>query len=120
MAIITVPPTVTQGVAATLVLDATALLAFAVVQNDTYFIDTLNWKSIAVIYIGKNTNQRKSVLMKDASISTPSGTFKASTKSDLEFELDSITIRDFDNGSITIHKSAFSAQELIDTKITFA
>jgi len=102
MAIISKPVSMAKAVPQPFQLNKTALAAVPKVNNDPFFVVSENWESVAVNYKSVVGNQRVVVVFKDISAAVPSGVFITSLRARSEFEIESIIINDFDNGSLFI------------------
>ena len=110
MSIITKPSSITKNVAASFSLSKSELAAVASVASDSSFSDSANWKNVTLCYKSSQGNQRRFVRF-DATMESPTGEFLCSLKSKNVFEIESITIKDFDNGSITVPASQLTSSE---------
>jgi len=103
MAIITKPVSIDKGTENVITLNKADLASDAKVVADSYFSDQNNWKSVYVVYKSTLGNQVNDVVF-DPSESSPTGNFNPSLKSFDTWEVQSITILDFDNGSLYIFR----------------
>jgi len=110
MSIITKPSSISKNVAASFSLSKSELAAVASVVADSNFSDSANWKKVFLNYKSSPGNQHRFVRF-DATMENPTGDFLCSLKSKDVFELESIVIKDFDNGSLVIPASQLTASE---------
>ena len=103
-------PTITKGTPATFTLDKSLLAALPSVANDTYFSNQSNWSKI-VLSFKSATGSQNEVVVFDATLATPTGTFLISLRARDAFNIIKIDIYDFDNGGISIPRSALNAAE---------
>ena len=106
---LTFNPAVSRGASSEVTLEKTALLAL--VSGDDYFADSSNWKKVVVVY-ESNSNNQKEILSFDASEALPTASFLISDKSDGDFLLDKVIIRDCDGGSFVIGRSSLESLSL--------
>jgi hypothetical protein len=108
MAILT-KPSVVRNVASTFTLNKADLAAEI---SDAYFQDTDNWSKVELSYISSSTNQRRIVSF-DVSNASPTvdGEFFVSDKSQGNFLINQITVRDFDGGSHVIKRADLNTAE---------
>lgn len=110
MTILTKPGSLTKGTPAALSISKSELAALGVVSGDAYFSDTANWAFVRIIYVSSVGNQRHSAKF-DCSESTPASTFITSARARDIFNVESISIVDFDGGSLSVPASALDAAE---------
>ena len=110
MSIITKPSSISKNVAASFSLSKSELAAVASVAADSTFSNSSNWKNVTLCYKSSPGNQRRFVRF-DATVENPTGNFISSLKSKNVFEIESITIKDSDNGFIVIPASQLTASE---------
>lgn len=110
MAILTKPGSFTKGTPAALSISKSELAALGIVSGDPYFSDTANWSYVRLIYKSSVGNQRHSAKF-DCAESTPASTFITSVKARDVFDIESISIVDFDGGFLSIPASALNAAE---------
>jgi hypothetical protein len=110
MSIITKPSSISKNVAASFSLSKSELAAVASVVADSNFSDSANWKKVFLNYKSSPGNQHRFVRF-DATVENPTGDFLCSLKSKDIFELESIVIKDFDNGSLVIPANELTASE---------
>lgn len=110
MTIITKPSIVTKNEAAQFTLNKTELSNHATVAANTYFQDTANWKEVIMKFTSTSGNQIE-VLVFDATQSSPTANFLVSDKARNGFEIQSITIMDFDGGSLKVSQMDLNMSE---------
>jgi len=101
MAIITKPVSIDKGTENVITLNKADLASDTKVVADSYFSDQNNWNKIFITYKTPEGNQVNDVAF-DASEATPVGSFNPSLKARDTWEVQSITILDFDNGSLKL------------------
>lgn len=101
MALVTRPLTFTKGEDAVYTLDKTELGLLPEVSGDGYFSIESNWRTVSVVMKSAAGNQTK-VLVFDATDPSPTAAFFATLKARDDFEVDRLTIFDFDKGTLTI------------------
>jgi hypothetical protein len=108
MAILT-KPSVVRNVASTFTLNKADLAAEI---SDAYFQDTDNWSKVELSYVSSSTNQRRIVSF-DVSNASPTvnGEFFVSDKSQGDFLINQITVRDYDGGSHVIKRADLNTAE---------
>ena len=99
--IITKPVSIDKGVENIIQLSKTDLLLHAKVIADSYFSDESNWSKVFITYKTPE-GQVNDVIFEDTSVGTPSGSFNPSLKARDDWDVQSLTILDFDNGSLKI------------------
>jgi hypothetical protein len=114
MAIIT-KPSVSKNVAATFTLNKAELAAIPSVVAHPYFNNTTNWKFVRLLYQSSPGNQTSFVSF-DATQVTPQATFLVSAKARDSFQIQKITILDYDGG---FHEVKRSELNVADFDITF-
>lgn len=98
---------VSKGQVAQFTLNKTALASLV---SSTYYSNTLNWKKVVIKYKSNEGNQSITVTF-DATQESPVGDFLASERALDNFEIISIQIFDFDNGSYKIKRESLSLEE---------
>jgi hypothetical protein len=108
MAILT-KPSVVRNVSAQFTLNKSDLAAEI---SDAYFQDTDNWSKVELSYVSSTTNQRRIVSF-DVSNASPTvnGVFFVSDKSQGDFLINQITVRDYDGGSHVIKRADLNTVE---------
>lgn len=102
-------PAISKGSPASITLDKSSLAALPLVSGDSYFSVQANWNKIRV-YFSAAGGQRE-VLTFDATQSSPAAQFNVSARARDVFQVQKITIIDFDGGSLDIPRSALNAAE---------
>lgn len=110
MPIITKPSSIQKNQSAQFVLNKTELSQLPSILADTYFSDTSNWKEVILSYKSTTGNQNQ-ILKFDATLSSPSYNLLVSEKAKDLFQVQRITIVDFDNGSIKIPRSQLTVSD---------
>jgi hypothetical protein len=108
MPIITKAGSPVKGSPIQFTLDKTALAA---IVTDAYYADEDNWKEVVLNY-KSSTGKQKEIIKFDATLALPISNFKTSVKSLDDFEIHNIIIKDFDNGSFKIPRSALTSPEI--------
>ena len=106
MAFFTKPVSPVKGQRNLVSLDKNELALDVFVSNDTYFSDQNNWKYVTVNYKTTTGNQRERVVFevsKSGNISNSS--FEVSTKARNIWEVENVTILDFDKGDFILDRS---------------
>lgn len=98
---------VSKGQVAQFTLNKTALASLV---SSTYYSNTLNWKKVVIKYKSNEGNQSITVTF-DATQESPVGDFLASERALDNFEIISIQIFDFDNGSYKIKRESLTLEE---------
>lgn len=101
-------PQVSQGVPAEFELNKVELEAL--IPNGNYMADSSNWEKIMLHYQSVDGSQQIVVPM-DATLIIPKGKFLASEHSQNIFEIEFITILDFDGGKFIIKKDELISSE---------
>jgi hypothetical protein len=109
MPIVTIP-SISKGQENTITLSKSELASQAKVIADSYFSDQLNWKQVVLTYDSEPGNQFKKVIF-DASQITPEGILKLSDTARDEFEIQSLTIFDFDGGYLKLYRGDLNTAE---------
>lgn len=107
MSIITSVPalnSIVKGVGSTFTLDKTALSINSVVAASPYYSDMNNWDKVTIVYKSSVGNQSEKVIF-DATQTTPTAPFFASTTARDVFDVVRVTIFDFDNGFISVQRA---------------
>lgn len=116
MSIITKPSTVNRGAIYLFDLSKTELAAHVKVSADGYFSNSVNWKSVILNYKSTARKQYTNVRFNTEDV-TPQGKFSVSLKSLGDFEIESLTINDFDGGTLDLYRSELTVAEF-DVDIT--
>jgi len=95
---------ITKGSPATFTLDKAELLLVPSVAASPYYSDDANWQSVVLNYVSSTGNQIEAVLF-DATQASPTGIFEIATKGLSVFNIESITIVDFQQGTFRIPRS---------------
>ena len=93
-----------KGVGATFTLDKAQLALVASVVASAYYSDQSNWKSVILNYKSSTLSQTTSIGF-DASLASPTGIFNVATQATDIFEIQTISIVDFQNGYFVIPRS---------------
>lgn len=101
MAIVTKPADFIKGTPATYTLNKGDLAADIIVAADSYFSLQANWKNVSVIMKSTAGGQTKPLLF-NATLATPTADFDTSLTARDDFEVDRLTIFDFDGGQLTL------------------
>jgi len=91
-------------------LNKSALVSVSSVMADVDFAEMSNWKKVFLNYKSSISNQHHFVRF-DATMESPTGDFLCSSRADDVFEIESITIKDFDNGFLIIPASELTSSE---------
>lgn len=110
MAIITKPGTITKGQDNSFTLNKADLLAHASVSGDAYFSSDSNWNKVVVVYRTDQGDQKQNVTF-DATEVTPTANFSPSSTARDIWQVQSVVIYDFDNGSLFIPRSQLIVAE---------
>jgi hypothetical protein len=110
MPILTKNETPAKGQKAEFQLDKAALAAVTSVAADSYFSDSTNWKSVDMIFKSDLGKQRRLVKF-DATQAIPISSFYASAKARDIFEIEKITINDFDGDSFVVLRGELTTSE---------
>jgi len=114
MAIIT-KPAVSKNSAATFTLNKTELALVNSVSSNAFFSIITNWKYVRLFYQSSPGNQTEIVVF-DATQATPQGQFLVSDKARDQFNIQKITIEDFDGGFLEVKRVELNT---VDFDITF-
>ena len=109
MAIITKPSAIDKGVENAITLNKADLASDAKVVADSYFSDQNNWKNVYITY--KTPEGQVNDVVFDASEASPLGSFNPSLKALDTWEVQSVTIQDFDNGSLKLFRGDLTVAE---------
>jgi len=101
MAIITKPVSIDKGTENVITLNKADLASDTKVVADSYFSVQNNWNKIFITYKTPEGNQVNDIVF-DASETSPTGSFNPSLKGRDTWEVQSITILDFDGGSLKL------------------
>lgn len=93
-----------KGVGATFTLDKAQLALVASVVASPYYSVQANWKSVILNYKSSTLSQTTSIGF-DASLVSPTGVFNVATQATDIFEIQTISIVDFQNGYFVIPRS---------------
>lgn len=107
MAIISKPSTIVKGTAAEFTLFKGDLVNNYVVSSDVHFSDFTNWMSVNLNYKSTEGNQRKVVTFNSFEDFAPA-MFFASEKARDVFQIESITIIDFDGDMLIVPRDALN------------
>jgi len=111
MPIITKPLTIIKGDQNIVELNKNDLASISKVLNDTYFNNELNWKEVIITYRNTDSNQINKLFFNPQE-ENPQGKFDISSRArDGSWEIQNITIRDFDNGNIVILRDELTTAE---------
>jgi hypothetical protein len=115
--IISLPETIVKGTTAEIGIDKAALAALTPVSSDAYFQSSSVWKYIVLVYKSPTRDQKEHVLF-DATVASPVGNFDVSQYFEgSTAEIDSILIKDFDGGRLSISRAELTTA---DFDITFS
>ena len=109
MAIITKPSAIDKGVENVITLNKADLASDTKVVADSYFSDQNNWNTIYITY--KTPEGQVNDVIFDASEASPVGSFNPSLKGRDAWEVQSVTIQDFDNGSLKLLRGDLTVAE---------
>jgi len=120
MSIISYGATPKKGALSTVTLNKAELSNVSVVSEDSYFSNSLNWKSV-VVYMKSTLGNQKINYIFDATETSPTAKFTASTRSRDFFEIESIRIFDFDKGMFSLDRSSIPAPTIsaVDINLRF-
>jgi len=105
MAFYTKPVSPTKGQDNQVTLDKSQLVADSIVSADSYFSDSSNWKYVVVSYQSTEGSQLEKVSFNVVGPSTTvNSSFKVSDKARDTFEVQSVTIYDFDGGYLKLSR----------------
>ena len=110
MPIITKPSTIEKDVPATFTLDKTALAALPVVAANAWYGDMTHWKRVILNYVSVQYGESLFVTF-DATQASPTGTWLAPAICQDVFEIVSISITDFANGTFRVPTSSLNQAE---------
>lgn len=106
MPILTKPAIINKNVAASLTLDKALLKVHASI-TDSYYQDDANWSKVVFNY--RNSFGQREAVIFDASQPTPTKDFLVSDKArSSDFQLQSISIIDYDGGKFKMRRSAIA------------
>jgi hypothetical protein len=112
MPIITKSSPIAKDAPITFTLDKVALAALPVVVADAWFADTANWKKVILTY-GSTLGNEMIAVSFDATILTPTGSFLAVSPARDVFDIISITIQDFNQGTLRVPTSSLNQAEFV-------
>jgi hypothetical protein len=112
MPIITKSSPIAKDAPITFTLDKAALAALPVVVADAWFADDANWKKVILNY-GSSLGNEMIVVSFDATLATPTSSFLAISPSRDVFDIISITIQDFNQGTLRIPTSSLNQAEFV-------
>jgi hypothetical protein len=112
MPIITKSSPIAKDAPITFTLDKAALAALPVVVADAWFADDANWKKVILNY-GSSLGNEMITVSFDATLATPTSSFLAISPSRDAFEIISITIQDFNQGTLRVPTSSLNQAEFI-------
>ena len=107
MAIISKPNIILKGTSVDFTLFKGELISNSVVSSDVYFSDYTNWLSVNLNYKSTEGNQRKIVTFNSFEDFAPA-IFSSSDKARDIFQIESITIVDFDGELLIIPRDALN------------
>lgn len=107
MAIISKPNIIVKGTSAEFTLFKNELVSNYVVSSDVHFSDFTNWMSVNLNYKSTEGNQRKVVTFNSFEDFAPSMFFASEKARDI-FQIESITIVDFDGELLIIPRDALN------------
>lgn len=113
MPIITSSPalnSIVKGSPATFTLSKADLLLVPSVAGDAYYSDSSNWKAVVLNYMSSPLNQPEIVGF-DATQVSPTGIFEVVTSALDVFNIQSISIIDFQGGVFTVPRSELTVSE---------
>jgi hypothetical protein len=113
MPIITKPASIQKGVAASFSLDKATLAAVASVAADSYYSNQSNWQRVSLYYSSASAGvgAQVEVVIFDATQSSPTANFVASSTARTQYNIAQIVIRDFDNGCFVVPRSQLTTSE---------
>lgn len=113
MPIITKPASIQKGVAASFSLDKATLAAVASVGADSYYSNQSNWQRVSLYYSSASAGvgAQVEVVIFDATQSSPTANFLASSTARTQYNIAQIVIRDFDNGCFVVPRSQLTTSE---------
>jgi hypothetical protein len=114
MSIITKPNQINKGQKAELQLNKSELAELVV--DSAYYSDIENWNRVVLVYKSVPGNQKRQVVF-DATEGEPIGSFFATLKAKDLFEVQFITIYDFDGGYYVIERESLD-QESLDINLS--
>ena len=109
MTIITKPSAIDKGVENVITLNKADLASDTKVVADSYYSDQNNWKNVYITY--KTPEGQVNDVIFDASEASPTGSFNPSLKARDTWEVQSVTIQDFDNGSLKLLRGDLTVAE---------
>jgi hypothetical protein len=112
MPIITKSSPIAKDAPITFTLDKAALAALPVVVADAWFADTANWKKVILNY-GSTLGNEMIVVSFDATLATPTSSFLAISPARDVFDIISITIQDFNQGTLRVPTSSLDQAEFV-------
>jgi hypothetical protein len=112
MPIITKSSPIAKDAPITFTLDKAALAALPVVVADAWFADDANWKKVILNY-GSTLGNEMITVSFDATLATPTSSFLAISPSRDVFDIISITIQDFNQGTLRIPTSSLNQAEFV-------
>jgi hypothetical protein len=115
MAIIT-KPAVSKNTPAVFTLNRAELAAVPLVTASAYFSNVANWKYVRLFYQSSPGNQQEFVVF-DGTQANPQSNFLVSAKARDVFQIQKITIEDFDKGFLEIPRSQLNVADF-DVTIT--
>jgi hypothetical protein len=113
MPIITKPASIQKGVASSFSLDKATLAAVASVAADSYYSNQSNWQRVSLYYSSSSAGvgAQVEVVIFDATQSSPTANFLASSTARTQYNIAQIVIRDFDNGCFVVPRSQLTTSE---------
>lgn len=115
MPLLAKPLQIDKGSTASLTLDKNGLASLPIVDADNYFRDVNNWKEVNLVY--KTPFGGIEQVVFDAAALFPVSDFAVSARARGGFVLESLIIRDFDNGYLLIPAGDLGVS---DFELTFA
>ena len=110
MTIITKPSAIDKGIENVITLNKADLASDTKVVADSYYSDQNNWKNVYITYKTPEGGQVNDVIF-DASEASPVGSFNPTLKARDTWEVQSVTIQDFDNGSLKLLRGDLTVAE---------
>lgn len=107
MAIISKPNIILKGTSVEITLFKGELVSNYIVSSDVYFSDFENWMSVSLNYKSTEGNQRKIVTFNSFENFAPA-IFSSSEKARDIFQIESITIVDFDGELLIVPRDALN------------
>jgi hypothetical protein len=105
MPLLTFSGTPEKGVSSTISLSKSILANLSRVTNDPYYSDTANWSTVTALFRSNEISAQRSLVLFDASATTPTSSFFVSDKAAGDFLIDKIIIKDFDGGYFSLSRS---------------